>query len=105
MALKLSYQKQNYFQEIIQIFYFIEIILINKIQDIFFTDKASYNLFTIKKRVYEKIISDNPEQRVHSKLFPRDKIIRMAGNSIPVKLLEGFFYQMLKLDSLLGGNN
>ena len=54
---------------------------------------------------YEKIISDNPEQRVHSKLFPRDKIIRMAGNSIPVKLLEGFFYQMLKLDSLLGGNN
>lgn len=54
---------------------------------------------------YEKIISDNPEQRVHSKLFPRDKIIRMAGNSIPVKLLEGFFYQMLKLDRLLGGNN
>ena len=28
-------------------------------------------------------------------LFPRDKIIRMAGNSIPVKLLEGVFYQIL----------
>lgn len=50
---------------------------------------------------YEKLISANPNQHVHSKLFPRDKIIRMAGNSIPVKLLEGFFYQVLKLDTLL----
>ena len=50
---------------------------------------------------YDKLISANPEQRVHSKLFPRDKIIRMAGNSIPVKLLEGFFFQVLKLDRKL----
>lgn len=50
---------------------------------------------------YDKLISANPEQRVHHKLFPRDKIIRMAGNSIPVKLLEGFFFQVLKLDRKL----
>lgn len=50
---------------------------------------------------YERLILANPEQRVHSKLFPRDKIIRMAGNSIPVKLLEGFFYQVMKLDKIL----
>lgn len=50
---------------------------------------------------YEKLISANPEQRVHSKFFPRDKIIRMAGNSIPVKLLEGFFFQLIKLDKKL----
>lgn len=49
---------------------------------------------------YEHIIENNPEQRVRSCLFPRDKIIRMAGNSIPVKLLEGFFYQLYKLEKI-----
>lgn len=50
---------------------------------------------------YEKIVANNPEQRVRSCLFPRDKIIRMAGNSIPVKMLEGFFYQFYKIEALL----
>ena len=49
---------------------------------------------------YEKLVSNNPEQRTHSSLFPRDKIIRMAGNSIPVKMLEGFFYQLYKTESI-----
>lgn len=47
---------------------------------------------------FENIIDDNPYQRKSTKLFPRDKIIRMAGNSIPVKLLEGFFYQLYTLE-------
>lgn len=34
-------------------------------------------------------------------IFARDKIIRMAGNSIPVKLLEGIFYQILQIDKML----
>ena len=38
----------------------------------------------------------------NSKLFPRDKLIRMAGNSIPVKLLEGIFLQVKKIDKLMG---
>ena len=37
-----------------------------------------------------------------SALVPRDKLIRMAGNSIPVKLLEGVFYQIKLLDEILG---
>lgn len=49
---------------------------------------------------YENIISNNPVQRIHSLLFPRDKIIRMAGNSIPVKMLEGFFYQLYDIESI-----
>ena len=49
---------------------------------------------------YENIVNNNP--RHHSTvLFPRDKIIRMAGNSIPVKLLEGIFLQITKIDKLL----
>ena len=50
---------------------------------------------------YERLQTNNPDQRVNSKLFPRDKIIRMAGNSIPVKMLEGFFYQLYKTEPIL----
>lgn len=50
---------------------------------------------------YEKLQMNNPEQRVRSKLFPRDKIIRMAGNSIPVKMLEGFFFQLYQTEKIL----
>lgn len=47
---------------------------------------------------YQNIVDYNPEIHRGSVLFPRDKIIRMAGNSIPVKLLEGVFYQIKLLD-------
>ena len=50
---------------------------------------------------YDNVIKNNPEVRKNSKLFPRDKLIRMAGNSIPVKLLEGIFLQVKKLDKLI----
>lgn len=50
---------------------------------------------------YDKVIAKNPEIHKGSKLFPRDKLIRMAGNSIPVKLLEGVFLQIKKFDELL----
>jgi len=49
---------------------------------------------------YENVIANNPVLKAHSCLFSRDKIIRMAGNSIPVKLLEGFFYQLYKLEEI-----
>ena len=52
---------------------------------------------------YENIIKNNPEVHKGSRLFSRDKIIKMAGNSIPVKLLEGIFYQILKVEKLLKG--
>lgn len=52
---------------------------------------------------YERVIKNNPEIRKGSVLFARDKLIRMAGNSIPVKLLEGVFLQVKNLDSILTG--
>lgn len=50
---------------------------------------------------YDNVIKNNPEVHRNIKLFPRDKLIRMAGNSIPVKLLEGIFLQITKIDKLL----
>lgn len=49
---------------------------------------------------YRNIVANNPDVHKGSLLFPRDKIIRMAGNSIPVKLLEGIFLQIKYLDDM-----
>lgn len=46
--------------------------------------------------------ADNGGREIRCRLFPRDKIIRMAGNSIPVKMLEGFFYQLYKTEKFMG---
>lgn len=54
---------------------------------------------------YDNVIKNNPEVHKNSKLFPRDKLIRMAGNSIPVKLLEGIFYQIKLLDAEINKQN
>lgn len=53
---------------------------------------------------YERLQRNNPIQR-NTVLFPRDKIIRMAGNSIPVKMLEGFFYQLYALEEIYDSSN
>ena len=50
--------------------------------------------------IYELIRLETVKNK-NIKLFPRDKLIRMAGNSIPVKLLEGIFYQIKLLDEVL----
>lgn len=54
---------------------------------------------------YNNLISNNPEIHKGSVLFPRDKIIRLAGNSIPVKLLEGIFYQIIQIEEQVINNN
>ena len=50
---------------------------------------------------YENIIKRNVQIHKDDWLFSRDKIIRMAGNSIPVKLLEGMFWLMLQVDKYM----
>ena len=47
---------------------------------------------------YDNLQKRNPEIKTGTRLFTRDNIIRMAGNSIPVKLLEGVFLQIRKLN-------
>lgn len=51
---------------------------------------------------YENIKKRDVEFHKGSHFFPRDKIIRMAGNSIPIKLLEGMFYLILDIDKNIG---
>lgn len=60
-----------------------------------------------KDKDYKRIKKCNVNFHKGSSLFPRDKIIRMAGNSIPVKLLEGMFLLMTETDEFIkeGGRN
>ena len=50
---------------------------------------------------FKMLKKNNLEFHKGDALFARDKIIRMAGNSIPVKLLEGIFLQIVQIDQLL----
>lgn len=52
---------------------------------------------------FECIKKRNTEFHKGNYFFPRDKIIRMAGNSIPVKLLEGIFLLMMQTDEFIEG--
>lgn len=49
---------------------------------------------------YDKLATCPLMTNKRSKFFPRDKIIRLAGNSIPVDMLEGFFYQIKQIENL-----
>ena len=65
----------------------------------FLTPRECLLFMGFKDTDYENIIKFNSEHR-GTTLFPRDKIIRMAGNSIPVQLLEGLFYQIEKIEKV-----
>lgn len=67
----------------------------------YLTPRECFLFMGFTDRDYDRVIKRNPEIHKNSKLFPRDKLIRMAGNSIPVKLLEGIFLQISQLDQLI----
>ena len=50
---------------------------------------------------FRRLKNNNLEFHKGDALFARDKIIRMAGNSIPVKMLEGIFLQVFQIDNML----
>lgn len=54
-----------------------------------------------KDKDFRHIKRRNVEIHKGDYLFPRDKIIRMAGNSIPVKLIEGLFWLMIQTDEYM----
>lgn len=64
----------------------------------YLTPRECFLLMGFDEDDFEKIIAENPEIHKNTKLFPRDKLIRMAGNSIPVNLLEQVFSQVVDID-------
>ncbi len=64
----------------------------------YLTPRECFLFMGFKEKDYERLIKNDLDG--NNKLFPRDKIIRMAGNSIPVQLLEGFFYQLYAIEKI-----
>lgn len=67
----------------------------------YLTPRECFLFMGFTDKDYENVVANNPASRKNAVLFPRDKIIRMAGNSIPVKLLEGIFWQIILIDNLI----
>lgn len=53
---------------------------------------------------YEKIIENNLASRKGSLFFSRDKMYKLAGNSIVVNVLEQIFDTIVSLDELFFSN-
>lgn len=68
----------------------------------YLTPRECFLFMGFADKDYECLQSNNMVFQDGGKLFSRDKLIRMAGNSIPVKMLEGIFLQMGKIERLLG---
>lgn len=70
----------------------------------YLTPRECFLFMGFTDKDFDRVIKYNPEIHKGKVLFSRDKLIRMAGNSIPVKLLEGIFLQIKKIDAEIFGN-
>lgn len=70
----------------------------------YLTPRECFLFMGFDENDFENVIKNNPYTRKGSKFFPRDKLIRMAGNSIPVNLLEQVFKQVVDIDKNIISN-
>ena len=68
----------------------------------YLTPRECFLFMGFKDEDYDVLLSNNLVVKENVQLFTRDKLIRMAGNSIPVKMLEGIFLQIEKIEKILG---
>lgn len=71
----------------------------------YLTPRECFLFMGFTEEDFNNVLKGNLTTRKNSKFFSRDKLIRMAGNSIPVKLLEGVFLQILKIDKELNNTS
>ena len=50
---------------------------------------------------YVKACSNNPEYRKGRQLLSQEKMIKMAGNSICIDVLEALFKQIIEIDDII----
>lgn len=64
----------------------------------FLTPRECLLLMGFEEDDYENLINANSKLN-DEKIFTRDKIVRMAGNSIPVNILQAVFQQIIDIDT------
>ena len=73
----------------------------NKSNYRFLTPRECFVLMGFDEKDYEKIINNNFNSRKNSLFFSRDKMYKLAGNSIVVNMLEAIFEQAMDLNNIL----
>ena len=67
----------------------------------YLTPRECFMLMGFDERDFDAVIQNNLEFKKGSKLLTNNKLIKMAGNSICVDVLEAIFKQIFELNSLL----
>lgn len=64
----------------------------------YLTPRECFKLMGFDEVDFEKVISNNPQINKSRKLYTTEKLIKMAGNSIVVDVLEAIFTQILEIN-------
>lgn len=67
----------------------------------YLTPRECFLLMGFDEGDFEKIKKSNFKSRKNSTFFRRDKLIRLAGNSISIEMLEEVFKQILEIDRII----
>lgn len=64
----------------------------------YLTPRECFKLMGFEEEDYERVISNNPQITKSRKLYSTEKLIKMAGNSIVVDVLEAIFKQIMYIN-------
>lgn len=67
----------------------------------FLTPRECFMLMGFDEKDYERLIANNFESRKNALFFSRDRLYKLAGNSIVVNMLEAIFEQAFEIKTLL----
>lgn len=67
----------------------------------YLTPRECFLLMGFDENDYEKVMAGNFEVKKNTNMFTRDNLIKMAGNSIAVNVLEAVFLHVVELDRKL----
>ena len=70
----------------------------NKTKWRYLTPRECYMLMGFDEADYDKVIATNPEYMIGKSLFTNEKLIKMAGNSICVDVLEAIFRLIMEFE-------
>lgn len=64
----------------------------------YLTPRECFKLMGFEEKDFERVISNNPQITKSRKLYSTEKLIKMAGNSIVVDVLEAIFKQIMYIN-------
>lgn len=70
----------------------------------FLTPRECFMLMGFDEKDYERLITNNFKSRKNALFFSRDRLYKLAGNSIVVNILEAIFEQVLEIKTFLDKN-